>query len=108
MLGGDCSFRLWWSTAQLPREAADAPSLEASKLSLDNALGSLIYWLATLPTAGGWNFKDPSNPSSVILWLLHLIQCTFIQSLPFPPHHNKALNYMEKKNQKPYSINNIK
>jgi len=36
----------------LPREAVDAPSLEAFKARLDVALGSLFWWLATLPMAG--------------------------------------------------------
>ena len=30
-------------------------SLEASKARLDVALGSLVWWLATLHIAGGWN-----------------------------------------------------
>ena len=33
----------------------DAPSLEAFKPRLDVALGSLVWWLATLYIAGGWN-----------------------------------------------------
>ena len=37
---------------RLPKEAVDAPSLEAFKARLDVALGSLVWWLATLPTAG--------------------------------------------------------
>ena len=40
---------------RLPKEAVDAPSLEAFKARLDVALGSLGCWLATLHTAGGWN-----------------------------------------------------
>jgi len=36
----------------LPKEAVDAPSLEAFKARLDVALGSLVWWLVTLPTAG--------------------------------------------------------
>ena len=42
----------------------DALSLEASKAWLDGALGSLSWWVATLPMVGGWNwvgFKDLSN-----------------------------------------------
>ena len=39
--------------ARLPKEAVDAPSLEAFKARLDVALGSLVWRLATLPTAGG-------------------------------------------------------
>jgi len=38
---------------RLPEEAVDAPSLEAFKATLDVALGSLLWWLATLHTAGG-------------------------------------------------------
>ena len=39
----------------MPKEAVDAPSLEAFKARLDVALGSLVCWLATLHIAGGWN-----------------------------------------------------
>ena len=38
---------------RLPKEAVDAPSLEAFKARLDVALGSLLWWLATLLVAGG-------------------------------------------------------
>ena len=38
---------------RLPKEVVDAPSLEASKARLDVALGSLLWWLATLHIAGG-------------------------------------------------------
>ena len=38
---------------RLPKEVVDAPSLEAFKARLDVALGSLVWWLATLPVAGG-------------------------------------------------------
>jgi len=40
----------------LPKEAVHAPSLEAFKARLDVALGSMGWWLATLHTAGGWNW----------------------------------------------------
>ena len=40
----------------MPKEAVDAPSLEAFKARLDVALGSLVCWLATLHRAGGWNW----------------------------------------------------
>ena len=40
---------------RLPKEAVDAPSLEAFKARLDVALGSLVCWLATLHIAWGWN-----------------------------------------------------
>ena len=43
--GGDALNRL-------PKEAVDAPSLQAFKARLDVALGC---WLATLHIAGGWN-----------------------------------------------------
>ena len=39
----------------LPEEVVDAPSLEAFKATLDVALGSLVWRLATLHIAGGWN-----------------------------------------------------
>ena len=38
---------------RLPKEAVDAPSLEAFSSRLDVALGSLVWWLATLHIAGG-------------------------------------------------------
>ena len=38
---------------RLPKEAVDAPSLEASKARVDVALGSLVCWLATLHIAEG-------------------------------------------------------
>ena len=38
---------------RLPKEVEDAPSLEAFKARLDVALGSLVWWLATLHIAGG-------------------------------------------------------
>jgi len=41
---------------RLPKEAVDAPSLEAFKARLDVALGSPVCWLATLHIAGGWNY----------------------------------------------------
>ena len=56
---------------RLPKEAVDAPSLQAFKARLDVALGSLVCWLVTLYTAGGWNWMSSvllCNPGhSVIL-----------------------------------------
>jgi len=56
---------------RLPKEAVDAPSLQAFKARLDVALGSLVCWLATLHIAGGWNWMSIevlSNPGpSMIL-----------------------------------------
>ena len=43
---------------RLPREAVDAPSLEAFRARLDVALGSLVWWFATLHTAGGLKLGD--------------------------------------------------
>ena len=43
------------SLNRLPKEAVDAPSLQAFKARLDVALGSLVCWLVTLHIAGGWN-----------------------------------------------------
>ena len=37
---------------RLPEEVVDAPSLEAFKARLDVALGSLVWWLATLKIGG--------------------------------------------------------
>ena len=49
-----------WST--LPKELVDAPSLEAFKARLDVALGSLVWWLATLHMAGGLKLDDHCSP----------------------------------------------
>ena len=46
----------------LPKEAVDAPSLEAFKARLDVALGSLVWWLATLHIAGGLKLDDHCGP----------------------------------------------
>ena len=43
---------------RLPKVAVGAPSLEAFKARLDVALGSLVCWLVTLHTAGGWNWMS--------------------------------------------------
>ena len=47
---------------RLPKEAVDAPSPEAFKARLDVALGSLVYWLATLHIAGGLKLDDHCGP----------------------------------------------
>jgi len=39
--------------ALLPKEAVDAPSLEAFETRRDVALCSLVWWLVTLHKAGG-------------------------------------------------------
>ena len=43
---------------RLPKEAVDAPSLEAFKARLDVALGSLVWWLVTLHVVGGLKLDD--------------------------------------------------
>ena len=47
---------------RLPKEVVDAPCLEAFKARLDVALGSLVWWLATLPMAGGLKLDDHCGP----------------------------------------------
>ena len=47
---------------RLPKEVVDAPSLEAFKARLDVALDSLVWWLATLHTAGGLKLDDHCGP----------------------------------------------
>ena len=49
-----------WS--RLPKEVVDAPSLEAFKARLDVALGSLVWWLATLHIVGRLKLKDHCGP----------------------------------------------
>ena len=44
------------------REAVDAPSLQAFKARLDVALGSLVWWLATLHIAEGLKLDDHCGP----------------------------------------------
>ena len=69
---------------RLPKEAVDAPSLEAFKASLDVALGSLVWWLVTLHIAGGLKLDDHYDPlqprpfcDSMVLWpveILHFLR----------------------------------
>ena len=63
--------------ALLPKDVVGAPFLEAFRAGLDGTLGNLIWWVATLPMAGGWDwmiFKVLSNLShSVILWFYDLL-----------------------------------
>jgi len=46
----------------LPKEAVDAPSLEVFKARLDVAVGSLVWWLATLPMLGDLKLDDHCGP----------------------------------------------
>ena len=47
---------------RLPKEVVDAPSLEAFQARLDMALGSLVWWLATLPVVGRLKLGDHYGP----------------------------------------------
>ena len=47
---------------RLPKEVVDDPSLEAFKARLDVALGSLVWWLATLHIARGLELDDHCGP----------------------------------------------
>ena len=47
---------------RLPKEVVDAPSLEGFKARLDVALGSLVWWLATLHVAGELKLDDHCGP----------------------------------------------
>ena len=47
---------------RLPKVVVDAPSLEAFKARLDVALGSLVWWLATLHIAGGLKLDGHCGP----------------------------------------------
>ena len=47
---------------RLPKEVVDAPSLKAFKARLDVALGSLVWWLATLNMAGRLKLDDHCGP----------------------------------------------
>ena len=65
---------------RLPKEAVEAPSLEAFKTRLDVALGSLVWWLVWwLHIAGGLKLDDHCGPfqpgpfyDSVILSFLYI------------------------------------
>ena len=46
----------------LPKEAVDAPSLQAFKARLDVTLGSPVWWLVTLHKAGRLELNDHCGP----------------------------------------------
>ena len=82
MLGGSFSLRARVVTRwnRLPKKAVDAPSLEAFKARLDVALGSMVWWLATLHIAEGLKLDDHYGPfqprlfyNSMMLSLLSLL-----------------------------------
>jgi len=54
LMDSEEAFGFWETlSGNLPKEAVDAPSLEAFKARMDVALGSLVWWLATLHAGGG-------------------------------------------------------
>jgi len=57
-----CTQRVVTHWNMLPKEVVDAPSLEAFKARLDVALGSLVWWVATLHTAGELKLHDHCGP----------------------------------------------
>lgn len=57
-----------WNT--LPKEVAEAPSLEVFKAGLDGAWSNLVWWKLSLPMSGGWNqvlFQVLSSPGHSII-----------------------------------------
>jgi len=59
------------------QRSCGCPIPEALKARLDGAMGSLSWWVAALPTAGGWSlimFNIPSNLSlSMILFFYYIL-----------------------------------
>jgi len=66
---------------RLPKEAVDAPSLEAFKARLDVALGSLVRWLVTLHIAGGLKPDDHCGPFQPRPFYDSVIKCRVNSSL---------------------------
>ncbi len=46
---------------RMHREAVCVPFLKLLKAKLDGALGNLVWWVATLPTAGGLELDGISS-----------------------------------------------
>ena len=57
-----CTQRMVTHWNRLAKEVVNVPSLEAFKARLDVALGSLVWWLATLHIAGGLTLHDHRGP----------------------------------------------
>ena len=76
-------------------EAVGALCLEALTATLDEALGSLICWVAALPMARGWDlmiFEIPSSPTpSRILCYCHVISLHNLTD--FAVHGEKGINF---------------
>ena len=55
---------------RLPKEAVDAPSLEAFKARLDGALSNLVRWEVSLSAAGGLELDGLKGPFQLkpLLW----------------------------------------
>jgi len=54
---------------RLPREIVEHSILPGWRSRPDQGLGSLIWWVATLLMAGGWNcvsLKGPCHPKSFL------------------------------------------
>ena len=66
----------------MPREAVDVPLPEASKFRLDGALGNLIQWKMSLPTAGRVERDDlwRSLPTQTILWFYDSMKLSTLNS----------------------------
>ena len=60
--GEEVTQRVVMHWNRLPKEAVDAPSLEAFKARLHVALGSMVWWLVTLHIAGGWKLDGHCGP----------------------------------------------
>ena len=60
---------------RLLKEVVDVPSLEALKTRLDAALGSLVWWLATLHIVGALKLDDRCGPFQPSPFYDSMIQC---------------------------------
>ena len=76
----------------LPKEVVDVPSLEAFKARLDVALGSLVWWLATLHIAGGLELDDHCSPFQPRPFYDSMIFCVHIAKHCLPECKGKKKN----------------
>ena len=91
---------------RLPKEAVDAPSLQAFKARLDVALGSLVWWLATLHIAGRLKLDDHCGPfqprpfydssllSDVSVVLLTVLNC-MLSAVQFSRQNSLGVNCIQ-------------